>query len=97
MARVAQTSAGVRLARGMTCFTCQVGVVIHSGRQCYDPYQMRHAYQVDSLIAAGYDGTGHTIVIVDAFQNPNLAAKLRSFDAFYGLPPTNLTQIAPDG
>src|SRR6476646_1288497 len=25
---------------------------------CYDPYQMRHAYGVDSLISNGYDGTG---------------------------------------
>lgn len=75
-------------------FTCQVGLSVG---QCYDPYQMRHAYQVDSLIAAGYDGTGHTIVIVDAFQNPNLVNQVAFFDAFYGLPAINLTQIAPDG
>jgi len=58
---------------------------------------MRHAYQVDSLISAGYDGTGHTIVIVDAFQNPNLVSQVAFYNTFYGLPPTNLTQIAPDG
>ena len=46
------------------------------GRQCYDPYQMRHAYQIDSLINAGFDGTGHTIVIVDAFQNPTLVTQV---------------------
>jgi subtilase family serine protease len=58
---------------------------------------MRHAYGVDSLIAAGFDGTGHTIVIVDAFQNPNLVNQVAFYNAFYGLPATNLTQIAPDG
>jgi len=78
-------------------FTCQVGLSSIPGRQCYDPYQMRTAYQVDSLISAGYDGTGHTIVIIDAFQNPNLVAQVAHFNAFYGLPAINLTQIAPDG
>lgn len=49
------------------------------------------------MIAAGYDGTGHTVVIVDAFQNPALVTQLAIFDARYGLPAINLTQIAPDG
>jgi subtilase family serine protease len=75
-------------------FTCQLGLSVG---QCYDPYQMRHAYGTDSLIAAGFNGTGHTIVIVDAFQNPGLLTSVATNNAFYGLPATNLTQIAPDG
>jgi len=75
-------------------FTCQVGLSVG---QCYDPYQMRHAYGIDSLIAAGFDGTGHTIVIVDAFQNPNLVNQVAFYNLFYGLPATNLTIVAPDG
>ncbi|PYK13069.1 MAG: hypothetical protein DME65_02755 [Verrucomicrobia bacterium] len=78
-------------------FTCQVGLASIPGRQCFDPYQMRHAYQIDSLISAGFDGSGHTIVIVDAFQNPNLVSQVANFDTFYGLPPISLTQVAPDG
>jgi subtilase family serine protease len=78
-------------------FTCQVGQSSIPGRQCYDPYQMRHAYGVDSLIAAGFDGTGHTIVIIDAFQNPTLVSQIAFYNTFYGLPATSLTQIAPDG
>jgi len=70
---------------------------------------MRHAYQVDSLISAGYSGTGHTIVIVDAFQSPHIVAQLNVYDTFYGLPGLNglgnppdpslgtFTQVAPDG
>ena len=82
-------------------FGCQVGLSLG---QCYDPYQMRHAYGIDSLIANGYDGTGKTIVIVDAFQNPALVTQLNTYDTFYGLPQMNagpgsptFTQIAPDG
>ncbi len=87
-------------------FGCQVGLSIG---QCYDPYQMRTAYQIDSLIGAGYDGAGHTIVIIDAFQSPNIMDQLNYYDGFYGLPGLNglgnppdpslgtFTQVAPDG
>jgi len=87
-------------------FTCQVGL---SSATCYDPYEMRHAYNVDTLINAGLDGTGKTIVIIDAFQSPNIVAELNFFIGFYGLPSLNglggapnpslgtFTQIAPDG
>ncbi|HEX8898153.1 MAG TPA: S8 family serine peptidase, partial [Chthoniobacterales bacterium] len=75
-------------------FVCQLA---GQSSACYDPYQMRHAYGIDSLIAAGFDGTGHTIVIVDAYQNPTLATQVAHYNAFYGLPATNLTVVAPDG
>ena len=92
-------------APGYGLFTCQVGPPFASpaGSQCYDPYQMRNAYGVDSLIANGYDGTGKTIVIVDAFQNPNLVSQWATYNTFYGLPQMNapggptFTQVAPDG
>jgi subtilase family serine protease len=87
-------------------FTCQLGLTAYT---CYDPYQMRHAYNVDSLIDAGFDGAGKTIVIVDAFQSSTLVTDLKYFNTFYGLPSLNglggppnpdlgtFTQIAPDG
>ena len=87
-------------------FTCQVGLSSHV---CYDPYQMRRAYNIDTLIAAGFDGRGKTIVIVDAFQSPNIVLELNTYDTFYGLPSLNglggppnpslgtFTQVAPDG
>jgi subtilase family serine protease len=82
-------------------FSCQLGL---STGQCYDPYQMRKAYGVDSLIAHGKDGTGKTIVIVDAFQNPNIVEQEATFNTFYDLPQFNagpgaptFTQVAPDG
>jgi len=76
-------------------FSCQVAGV--SAVSCYDPYQMRKAYKLDTLVAAGFDGTGQTIVIVDAFHHPNLTAQLNVFTSFYGLPAVSLTQVAPDG
>jgi hypothetical protein len=39
-------------------FGCQVGL---STGQCYDPYQMRKAYGVDSLIAAGNPSSSSTL------------------------------------
>ncbi len=92
---------------GYGLFSCQVG--LSSSGVCYDPYQMRHAYGTDALISAGFDGRGKTIIIVDAFQSPNIVAQLNTYDAFYGLPSLNglggapdaslgtFTQIAPDG
>ncbi len=87
-------------------FRCQVGL---SSSVCYDPYQVRHAYKFDTLISAGFDGKGKTIVIVDAYQSPNIVQQLNYYDSFYGLPSLNglgapnnaalgtFTQIAPDG
>ena len=87
-------------------FTCQLGL---EDFVCYDPYQIRHAYNTDSLINAGFTGKGKTIVIVDAFQSPNIKAQLNALDDFYGLPGLNglgrpndsslgkFTQVAPDG
>lgn len=64
---------------------------------CYSPQQIRTAYHVDSLINAGTTGKGQTIVIVDAFQNPGMLQDLANFDAVFGLPAANFTQVAPDG
>lgn len=91
---------------GYGLFSCQVGLSVGA---CYDPYQMRHAYNIDTLISAGFDGRGKTIVIVDAFQSPNIVAQLDVWNTFYGLPSLNglggafnpslgtFTQVAPDG
>ena len=76
--------------------TCQVGLSI-PGSQCYDPYQMRHAYGVDSLIANGNDGTGKTIVIIDAFDDPSLQSGFDTFNNYYGLPDPTIAQYYPGG
>jgi subtilase family serine protease len=68
-------------------FSCQVGL---SAATCYDPYQMRTAYGVDKLIAQGFDGRGKTIVIIDAFQAPNIVQNLNFFNTTYQLANMNM-------
>jgi len=52
---------------------------------------------VDKLISKGYDGTGKTIVILDAYSDPYLLNDLAVFDSHYGLPAPNFTVINPGG
>jgi subtilase family serine protease len=82
---------------GSPVYTCQTG---QASWVCYDPFQIRHAYGVDQLIAGRYAGQGRTIVIIDAYQSPYLPDDLDAFDAAYGLPARStgfFTQVAPDG
>ncbi len=78
-----------------TVFGCQprpIGQV-----RCYNPQQIRAAYDIQPLLDQGTDGTGHTIVIVDAFQSPSIVHDLHLFDAVFGLPNPTLNITAPDG
>ena len=84
-------------APGYGLRTCQVVGYPGVNGACYDPYQMRKAYGMDAPIAAGYDGKGKTIVILDAFSHPNIQSQLDTFDTYYGLPSTTITQVFPDG
>ncbi len=65
---------------------------------CYSPQQMRNAYNVTPMLNSGYIGTGQTIVIIDSFGSPTVAADLAKFDADYGLPaPPSFQVLAPLG
>ena len=71
---------------------------IRFGLACYEPAQLRKAYNLDPLLTAGLDGTGRTIVIVDAFGSPTIEEDLRTFDQAFGLPdPPSLQIIQPAG
>ncbi|HWB53716.1 MAG TPA: S53 family peptidase, partial [Tepidisphaeraceae bacterium] len=52
------------------------------------PAEMRAAYGVDQISFANIvgDGTGQTIAIVDAYDDPNALSDLQAFDAAFGLP-----------
>lgn len=50
---------------------------------CYDPAEIRDAYDIPST----YDGTGQTIIIVDAYGEPNIQSDLATFDADFNIPP----------
>ena len=64
---------------------------------CYNPYSIRKAYGLDELIASGADGTGQTIVILDAFGSPTAAADLQAFDAVFGIPDPNFSIVTMPG
>jgi subtilase family serine protease len=65
---------------------------------CYQPDQIRKAYDLGPLAARGIDGQGQTIIIVDAYGSPTIGTDLATFDAAFGLPaPPRLTVIQPAG
>jgi subtilase family serine protease len=49
------------------------------------PMETRHAYGFDALPLGSNDGTGQTIAIVDAFDDPNIFGDLDTFDQTYGV------------
>jgi subtilase family serine protease len=67
------------------------------GVGCYTPAQYDDAYDLNGLHHAGIDGTGRTIVIVDAFGSPTIASDLHAFDQEWGLPDPVLKVIQPAG
>ena len=65
---------------------------------CYGAAQMRNAYSIQPLLDQGLDGSGRTIAIIDAFQNPTMTSDLATFDARFGLPaPPSFEITAPFG
>ena len=61
---------------------------------CYDPAFIRSAYNFPTAL----DGTGQTIVIVDAYGSPTIASDLALFDLVFGIPPPpSFTIVCPGG
>jgi subtilase family serine protease len=56
------------------------------GRRCFTPVSMQNSYNLPLLYAAGNEGQGMTIAIIDSFGNPNMASDLANFDTQMGLP-----------
>lgn len=63
------------------------------------PTQIRHAYGFDQISFNGApgDGSGTTIAIVDAFDDPNIANDLHQFDVAWGLPDPIFTKVNQTG
>jgi hypothetical protein len=56
------------------------------GVPCYSPQEMRTAYGMNGLINSGMVGAGQTIIIIDSYGSPTIAADLAAFDAGFGSP-----------
>jgi subtilase family serine protease len=66
----------------------------HGNLMCYSPQDIKKAYNYPPNL----DGTGQTIVIVDAFGSPSVASDLATFDGIFGLPaPASFTVVCPTG
>jgi subtilase family serine protease len=64
------------------------------------PAQITSAYGLSgqNFNAQAADGTGQTIAIVDAYNDPNIAAELSTFDSTYNLPaPPSLIVVGQTG
>lgn len=79
---------------GKVLFSCQDNL---APLVCYGPNQIRKAYDIGRVINAGINGSGTTIVIIDAFQSPTIRQDLALFDQVWGLAFAHLNIIAPDG
>jgi subtilase family serine protease len=56
------------------------------GRRCFTPTSMRNSYNLGPLYAAGNEGQGVTVAIIDSFGDPNIASDLNVFNTAMGLP-----------
>ena len=65
----------------------------------YTPTQIRHAYGFDQIHFGTVrgDGSGQTIAIVDAYDDPNIQADLNTFSAQFGLPTATVTRVNENG
>jgi subtilase family serine protease len=79
-------------------FGCQTRPMDGSqGPRCYQAAQIQNAYNITPLLDRGINGTGRTIVIVDAYGSPTISQDLQYFDSVMGLPDPTFSQIAPAG
>ncbi len=79
---------------GPTITNPQAMPFCRSGLVCYSPDFIKSAYNYPNDL----DGSGQTIVIVDAYGNPAMANDLAVFDQEFGIPaPPSFTVICPPG
>jgi subtilase family serine protease len=78
-------------------FGCQTRPLDGPRARCYSPQQIRAAYEIQAALDAGNDGSGRTIVIVDAFDNPYIQTDLDTFDATFGLPDATVDVVKMPG
>src|SRR3954452_6324357 len=58
-----------------------------AGRRCFSPQAIRASYNLTPLHAAGKDGRGRTIAVVDSYGSDTMAHDLHVFDQAFGLAP----------
>ncbi|NEE15364.1 peptidase S8 [Streptomyces sp. SID7499] len=78
----------LRVTGGRTAFQQQHGITAKSAAASsptgYGPTDLRNAYGLTS--AAANNGSGRTVAIVDAYDDPNAESDLAAYRSHYGLP-----------
>jgi subtilase family serine protease len=70
---------------------------LNDTQNCYTPYGLRVAYDVESLTERGYTGKGQTIIDIVSYGSPTLQQDMDVFDQQFGLPPIKIQVVAPLG
>jgi subtilase family serine protease len=66
----------------------------------WTPAQLRGAYGTAGLIAAGNDGTGQTVAIIDAYASPTIVSDVNTWSTRRGIPTlaaNQFSQVVPPG
>ncbi len=65
----------------------------------FTPAQIQQAYGFNEITFNGGagNGSGETIAIVDAYDDPNIQSDLNTFDNEFGLPATTITRVNQSG
>ena len=78
-----------------------VSPLSRAGPTGYTPAQIRQAYGFNQITfnngTVTGDGSGTTIAIVDAYDDPNIANDLHQFDLQFGLSDPTLTKVNETG
>ena len=97
-ATVAISPAAVHIRDARTAPPTTAFCEAHYKIACYQPAQVRQAYNLGPLAKKGITGQGATIVIVDSYGSPTVRHDLGVFDKKFGLPnPPSLKVIQPAG
>src|SRR5215468_7819327 len=59
---------------------------VAQGRRCFAPAALENAYNLSALYAAGNQGQGMTVAVVDSFGSSTIRTDLNNFDTQFGLP-----------
>jgi subtilase family serine protease len=59
---------------------------VAQGRRCFAPAALENAYNLSALYAAGNQGQGVTVALVDSFGSSTIRTDLNNFDTQFGLP-----------
>jgi len=63
----------------------------------FEPATLQAAYGLTPVYGSGLDGTGQTVVVVDAYGSPTAAADIAKFSTTFSLPAANFNVYNPQG